>query len=504
MKALIAAGTASLAIVAAAGAWSAGYAQEQKQKSWHFDVAAMDKTVNPGDSFFRYANGGWDKNTPIPADKQAVSSFSQLQDKVNEQIRVVIQDAARSGAPKGSVKQKVGDYFTSFMDEAAIEAKGLAPLQADLDEIKAVKSKSDLAELFGKAQWNNISGPVAMGVFTDLRDNSRYTVSLEQDGLGLPNRDFYLDEANPRFADIRTKYQQYASNLFRLAGVPDAGARAGRVMDLEKKLAQAHWGMLELRQIDKAHNPMSPADLAKNMPGMDWDIFLRAAGVPGQASLNVGQPTALAGIAKVVASESLDTWKDYFTLRTLSRHAMVLPKGFVDESFAMYGKTLGGAPQIQERWKRALSSANQTLGQGVGQLYVERHFPPEAKAKMDRLVRNLMAAMDKRLTNLSWMAPETKVKARAKLAAFNPMIGYPNKWRDYSPLEIVPGDAFGNLRRAVRFQHRRDLDRLGTPVDRNEWFANPQEVNAYANPTLNQIIFPAAHLAAPLLRSRRG
>jgi putative endopeptidase len=268
-------------------------------------------------------------------------------------------------------------------------------------------------------------------------------------------------------------------------------------MDLEKKLAQAHWGMLELRQIDKAHNPMSPADLAKNMPGMDWDIFLRAAGVPGQASLNVGQPTALAGIAKVVASESLDTWKDYFTLRTLSRHAMVLPKGFVDESFAMYGKTLGGAPQIQERWKRALSSANQTLGQGVGQLYVERHFPPEAKAKMDRLVRNLMAAMDKRLTNLSWMAPETKVKARAKLAAFNPMIGYPNKWRDYSPLEIVPGDAFGNLRRAVRFQHRRDLDRLGTPVDRNEWFANPQEVNAYANPTLNQIIFPAAHLQPP-------
>lgn len=465
--------------------------------AWHFDVSAMDMTVNPGDSFFRYANGNWDKNTPIPPDKPAISSFSQLQDKVNEQVRTVIEDAAKSDAAKGSVKRKVGDYFTSFMDEGAIEARGLSPLQPDLDRIRALSGKSDLARLFGELQWSNIPGPIGVGVPADPRDNSRYTPALQQSGLGLPNRDFYLDEANPRFAEVRTSYQQYAANMFRLAGLPDAQARAQQVMDLEKKLAKAHWSPLELRQVDKAYNPMTEADLARNMPGMDWAAFLSAAGIAGQPTVNVGQPSALTGIAKLVESEPLEVWKDYLTLRALTRYASVLPKAFVDANFAMYGKTLSGTPQIEERWKRGVASANAMLGQAVGQLYVERYFPPESKAKADELVRNLVAAMDKRLARLEWMAPETKVKARAKLAAFNPMIGHPDKWRDYSALEIRRGDAFGNLRRAARFEHQRILNRLGKPVDRNEWFMNPQVVNAYANPTLNQIVFPAAHLQAP-------
>jgi putative endopeptidase len=337
-----------------------------------------------------------------------------------------------------------------------------------------------------------------VGVPTDLKDNSRYTVALQQSGLGLPNRDYYVDEANPRFAEVRTKYREFAGNMFRLAGYSEPEARAQRVLDLEKKLAQAHWSTLELRQIDKAYNPMSEADLAQKMPGMDWGAYLKAAGVAGKAQqLNVGQPSALAGTAKLVESEALDTWKDYLTLRTLSRYASVLPKAYVDESFGFFGKTLGGTPQVEDRWKRALSSANSMLGQAVGQLYVARHFPPESKAKADRLVRNLIAAMDMRLDKLEWMAPETKVKARAKLAAFNPMIGYPDKWRDYSALEITPGDAFGNMRRALRFEYQRNLNRLGKPVDRNEWFMNPQMVNAYANPSLNQIVFPAAHLQPP-------
>jgi putative endopeptidase len=492
-------GAASASIALATGpSWSATQKQvsQVEKGAWNFDLSAMDRTANPGDSFFHYANGNWEKNSPIPDDKPAISSFSQLQDRVNEQVRGVIEDAARSGAPKGSASQKVGSYYTSFMDEAAIERRGLAPLEADLKRIRDTSTKSDLSRLLGELQWSNVPGPVVIGVPADARDNSRYTVSLQQGGLGLPNRDFYLDEANPRFAEVRAKYEQYAADMFRLAGLPEPEAKATRVMQLEKKLAQAHWSPLQLRQAEKTYNPTTQADLAR-MSGMDWTAFLKAAGVAGQPKVNVGQPSALTDIAKLVASEPLETWQDYVTLRTLTRYAPVLPKAFVEANFAMYGKTLGGVPQLEERWKRGLASSNAALGHAVGQLYVKRHFPPASKAKADRLVRNLIAAMDKRLTKVDWMEPETKVKARAKLAAFNPLIGYPDKWRDYSALEIRPGDAFGNLRRATRFEYQRILSRLGRPVDRNEWFMTPQTVNAYANPTLNQIVFPAAHLQAP-------
>ncbi|HEV2080359.1 MAG TPA: M13-type metalloendopeptidase [Allosphingosinicella sp.] len=497
---LLVASTAGISIAIASGpVWSAPQKQGAKaeKRAWNFDVSAMDRTVNPGDSFFHFANGSWDKNTPIPADKPGVSSFSQLQDRVNEQVRGVIEDAAKSGAPKGTIKQKVGDYYSSFMDEAAIERRGLAPLQADLDRIRAVTDQSGLARLLGELQWSNVPGPVVVGVPADARDNSRYIVSLQQGGLGLPNRDFYVDEANPRFAEVRAQYEQYAANMFRLTGLSEPEARAARVMQLEKKLAQAHWSPLELRQVDKLYNPTTEADLARNMPGMDWAAFLQAAGVSGQPKVNVGQPSALSGITKLVASEPVETWRDYLTLRTLTRYAQALPKAFVEENFAMYGKTLGGVPQMEERWKRGLASSNAALGHAVGQLYVARHFPPASKAKADKLVRNLIAAMDNRLTKLEWMEPETKAKARAKLAAFNPLIGYPDKWRDYSALEVRPGDAFGNLRRATRFEYQRILNRLGQPVDRNEWLMTPQTVNAYANPTLNQIVFPAAHLQPP-------
>jgi putative endopeptidase len=499
-KRFILSSVASIGLVANGFMWLPSRveaASEAKPGAWHFDVSVMDRTVNPGDSFFRFANGTWDKTTEIPADKPAVSSFSQLQDTVNEQLRSILEDAAKAKAPKGSIKQKVGDYFAAFMDEGTIESRGLEPLRSDLQEIAGINTKSDLAGSFGKAPWKNIPTPLSVGVFPDLKDNSRYTVALQQSGLGLPNRDYYVDEANPRFAEVRTKYQEYVGNLFRLAGYSDAEARAQRVLNLEKKLAQVHWSPVELQQADKAHNPMSAADLAQKMPGMDWGSFLKAAGVAGQPQLNVGQPSAMAGTAKLVESEPLNVWKDYLALRTLSRYASVLPKAYVNESFGFYGKTLGGTPQLEDRWKRGLSSSNSALSQAVGQLYVARHFPPESKAKVDRLVRNLVAAMDIRLNKLEWMAPETKVKARAKLAAFKPMIGYPDKWRDYSALEIVPGDAFGNMRRALRFDYQRNLNRLGKPVDRDEWNVYPQMVNAFANAGLVQIIFPAAHLQPP-------
>jgi putative endopeptidase len=467
------------------------------ERTWHFDTSAIDRNANPGDSFFRYANGNWDKNTPIPADKPALTSFSVLQDRVNEQVRIVVEEAAAAGAPKGTIRQKVGDYYASFLDEAAIEALGAAPLKGDFDSIAAARNKSDLAGLFAKALWNNVPTPISVSIGTDLRDSSRYLATLNQGGLGLPNRDFYLDEANPRFAEVRARYQDYVANMLRLAGFDGPEARAKRVFELERKLARAHWSTLEQRQVEKTYNPMTPAELAAAAPGFDWTAFLREASLTGQARLNVGQPSALAGAAALVESEPLETWQDYLRLRTVQRYSSVLPKAFVDTNFDFYGKTLAGTPQLQERWKRALSSVNGAVGEGVGQLYVARYFPAEAKAKANRLVRNLIAAMDKRLAALAWMAPETKVKARAKLAAFNPMIGYPDKWTDYTPLEIVRGDAFGNLRRAVRFYSQTQLSKLGKPVDRNEWFMTPQTVNAYAAPELNQIVFPAAHLQPP-------
>ncbi|HEX8621484.1 MAG TPA: M13 family metallopeptidase [Allosphingosinicella sp.] len=486
--------TLAVAAVALAAATAPAGSAE---RAWHFDTSAIDRTANPGDSFFLYANGNWDRNTPIPADKPALSSFSVLQDRVDEQVRTVLEEAASAGAPKGTVQQKVGDYYASFLDEAAIEARGAAPLKADLDSIAAADDKADLAALLARAQWNNIPSPVSVNVDTDLHDSSRYLVTLNQGGLGLPNRDFYLDETNPRFAEVRARYQDYIGTMLRLAGLTEPEARAKRVFELERKLAQAQWSTLELRQVEKRYNPMTPAQLAAAAPGLDWAAFLREAGVAGEARLNVGQPGAMAGAAALIESEPLETWQDYLRLRTVQRYASVLPKAFVDANFGFYGKTLAGTPQLQERWKRALNSANGSLGEGVGQLYVARYFPAESKAKADRLVRNLIAAMDKRLAALTWMAPETKVKARAKLAAFNPMIGYPDKWTDYTPLEIVRGDAFGNLRRAASFNYRTELAKLGRPVDRNEWFMNPQTVNAYANPELNQIVFPAAHLQAP-------
>jgi len=497
MKSFIIGGTASLAIVAATGAWSAGQAQAQQQKSWHFDPAWIDKSVNPGDSFFQYAQGNWVKNTEIPADKASYSSFHELQDRTNEQLRVLLQDAAAAKAPRGSVKQKVGDYYTAFMDEAAIEARGLAPLKPDFDAINAIRSKADVARSFGSAALNNIYAPLSLYVGADSRDSTRHTVYLGQSGLGLPSRDYYIDEQNPRFAGIRDAYRKHVADMLRMAGYSEPEARAQRIYDLEHKLARSHWPIVDSRDTEKTYNPKKLADLAREMPGFDWAAYLDTVGIPAGSTIIVAQPSAIASAAKLVASESNEAWKDYFTFRTLSRFSEVLPKRFAEEDFRFYGTTLGGTPKMGDRWKRALQSANGDIGQAVGQLYVERHFPPAAKAKMDELVRNLIKAMDNRLANLSWMEPETKVKARAKLAAFNPMIGYPDQWRDYSTLEIKPDDAFGNVRRAVRFNTQRILGRLGKPVDRNEWSMNPQLVNAYANPSLNQIVFPAAHLQTP-------
>jgi putative endopeptidase len=498
-------GVAALGLVAATvPAWSA--AQDAAGKTatakpqfgtWGFDVAGMDPKVNPGDSFFDFANGSWAKATVIPADKPVWGGFVELDELSTKRTRTIIEEAAKSNARAGTTERKVGDFYASFMDEAAVEAKGIAPLKPYLDRVAAIRTTSDLARAFGELGASGVRTPFGADVDQDLKDNTRYSAYVGQGGLGMPDRDYYLDDKNPKFVDAKAKYKTHIGNMLRLAGVADPEAKAERILALETKIAQDHWTRVQRRQIENLYNPMTKTELAAKMPGFDWNAYLAASGLGAVDRVIVAQPSALTGAAKLVASESIDTWKDYLTFRTISAAAPFLPKAFVDENFAFSGKILSGTPELPERWKRASGLVGSGMGEAVGQLYVARYFPPEAKAKADALVRNLIKAMDLRLGNLTWMAPETKAKARAKLAAFTPKIGYPDKWRDYSTLEIRRGDLVGNAMRASEFEHRRSLAKLGKPIDRGEWGMTPQMVNAYANPLMNEVVFPAAILQPP-------
>ncbi|QAY78838.1 M13 family metallopeptidase [Sphingosinicella sp. BN140058] len=465
--------------------------------AWGFDLTGMDKSVNPGDSFYDYANGNWNRTTEIPADRSSWGGFGVLRDLSDQRTRDIVEAAAKTNAPAGSVQRKVGDLYASFMDEAAIEKAGLTPLKPFFAKIDAIATPSDLARAFGEANRMGISTPFSAGVEQDLKDNSQYGVYLGQGGLGLPDRDYYLDDTNPKFVETRAKYQTHVATMFRLAGIPDGEGKAKRIYDLEKKIAQTHWTRAESRQIDKLYNPVPTNGLGERMPGFDWAAYLKAASLDRLPQVIATQPSALTGEAKLVASEPLQTWKDYLTFRTLSAAAGMLPKAISDENFAFYGTTLSGTPKQKDRWKRGADVVNGAMGEAVGELYVAKYFTPAAKAKADELVRNLIRAMDARLEKLEWMAPETRAKARAKLAAFTPKIGYPDKWRDYSALVVKPGDPVGNSLRATEFEYLRQLGKIGKPVDRSEWGMTPQTVNAYANPLLNEIVFPAAILQPP-------
>jgi putative endopeptidase len=469
--------------------------------SFGFDVAGMDRSVASGEDFFRFANGTWVRVTEIPADRSNYGLLTMLDELSEERTRKVIEDAAQAGAPAGSEAQKVGDYYLSFMDEAAIEAKGIEPLKPHLERIAAIKTRTELARALGVANRVGSNTPFGASVDQDLKDPGQYAAYLSQSGLGLPDRDYYLVD-NPRFLEARTQYRSHIANMLRLAGVADPESKTQHIYALEDKIARVHWTKVEQRQVDKLYNKFKRAELARRFTGMPWPAYLDGAGLAEQRTLIVAHPSAVAGMAKLVREEPLATWKDYLTFHTLKAAARVLPKAFVEEDFAFDGRFLSGTPQLRERWKRGVQQVNLALGEAVGKLYVERHFPPDAKSKADELVRNLVAAMDERLANLEWMAPETRAKARAKLAGFLPKIGFPERWRDYSALEIVRGDAFGNAERATRFEYQRNLNKLGKPVDRTEWLMTPMTVNAYANPSMNEIVFPAAILQPPFFDPR--
>ena len=456
-----------------------------------FGVATdnMDKSVKPGDDFYKYVNGKWQERTEIPADKASWGGFGILRDLSDQRTRTLIEQTAAKQNTPGSVEDKIGTTYASFMDQAAIEAAGAKPLAPYLAKVAAVKTPADLARAFADDTKRGIDVPIGLGVQQDLKDNTVYAVYAGQGGLGLPDRDYYLVD-NPKFAEARTKYQQHIATMLRLANYPDPQGAAQRIYDLEKKIAEVHWTRAEQRQIDKIYNPVPSAQLATQMPGFDWTTTLQEAGLAGQPRVIVSTPSALKGTAAIVAATPMATWRDYLAFREISHAASRLSTPFVNENFAFYGTTLSGTPQLKERWKRGVDIVNGSLGEAVGQVYVQRYFPPESKAKMDELVRNLIAAYDIRLSKLEWMAPETKVKARQKLAAFTPKIGYPDKWKDYSSLRVVKGDVLGNADRAAMFEYNRQLAKIGKPVDRSEWFMTPQTVNAYYNPGMNEIVFP--------------
>jgi putative endopeptidase len=463
--------------------------------SFGVDTAGMDTSVKPGDNFFAYANGTWEKTTPIPDDRASWGMFNTLTELSQTRTRTIVEDAAAKADATGN-RKKIGDYYASLVDEAAVEKAGLAPLKPELDAIAAIATRADLSKAVARANREGGPAPFRMGIAQDAKDPTRMTVNLVQAGIGMPNRDYYLAD---NFASQKAAYEAHVARLLTLSGVAEAQAKAdaARIVALETQIATVHWTNVENRQAEKRYNPVAVADLPAKFPGIDWTTFRTVTGVEGEQTFIVNQPSALAGIAKLVETAPIEDWKAWMRYQTLRSSSPVLPKAFRDETFAFYGKTLSGTPQQEERWKQSVNLTTAALGEAIGEDYVSRYFPPEAKAQMDELVKNIIAAMDVRLQNLAWMDPKTREAARYKLSRFTPKIGYPDKWTDYSALEVVRGEPLGNMRRSYTFDYNRNLAKLGKPIDRSEWFMTPMMVNAYANPTWNEIVFPAAILQPP-------
>ncbi len=472
--------------------------------SFGFDAAGMDKSVAPGDDFYAYANGGWMQTTEIPADRSNIGAFSVLAQQAQKDTRAIVEGAAND-AKSGGDEKKIGDYYAAFMDEAGIEARGIAPVQPELDAIAAIGDAGALAKALGGQLRADVDLLNATDTYTDrlfglwvtqdINEPSRVAPYLVQGGLGMPDRGFYLDGG--RMAELRKAYETHIAKVLSLAGIADAEAKAARILALETAIAEVHATQEQSNDVAKGANAWQRADFDAKAPGLDWTAYLDAAGLGQQQDFIVWQPQAVAGISALVKSQPLDTWKDYLAYHALNRASPWLPKAFADEHFAFHAHTLNGTPQQAERWKRAMDDTNGALGEAVGRLYAARHFSPETKARAEAMVQNILAAFDKRIDALDWMTPETRAQAKAKLAGLKVGVGYPDAWRDYSALEVKRDDALGNAQRASLFDYRRNLAKLGKPVGHDEWYMQPQTVNAVNLPLENRLLFPAAILQPP-------
>ena len=456
------------------------------------DVSYLDENTKPGDDFYRHVNAGWLDAFKIPDEFSSYGSFTVLFERSEARMKAIDEEFAAKSSADPAEKQ-IGDFYKAYADTSAIEAKGLEPLKADFARIDAAATPEDVARLMYAPDFV-ASAPVRAFVDVDAKAPDQYAVYVTQSGLGMPNRDYYLEE---KFADKQAKYKAYIENILTLAGMDDAEARAGRIYELEKRMAEIHWTPAKRRERDLTYNPKTRAELRAFSPTTPFDAMLESAGIGDIASVVVREDDAVAKLGAMIADTPIETWRDYLKFHIVDSAADVLPAAIDEANFAFYGTELRGTPKQKERWKRAVAAIDVSLGEAVGKAYVDRYFPASSKAQMEALVGNLRKALADRIEKLDWMGEETKARAEEKLAKFTPKIGYPEKWRDYSGLEVAADDAYGNHRSSVAFEWSHDVSKLGKPVDKTEWGMTPQTVNAYYSSNRNEIVFPAAILQPP-------
>ncbi len=458
------------------------------------DPAFIDHNVRPQDDIYRHVSGIWLTETQMPSDKARYSAFNQLRDRAEADVKSLVEQAASSQAEPGTSARKIGDFYNSFMDEEAVNAAGLTPLKDELDAIAAIDSQEALISHLAHMQRSAISNVMAVFVNQDKKDSTRYATYIYQSGLGMPDRSYYLED---QFKDKREKYAEYVTALQGLAGIENAAEKTKTILALETAFAQAHWERVKNRDPVATYNPYTFDEAQVAFPGIDWKAFADAVGFGSEERFIVYQPDFLAALSEAMENTSLDDWKTYLTYKTINSAAPYLSNEFADLNFDFFGRTLSGTEENRARWKRAVEATNGTLGELVGQLFVAEHYKPASKVRMDKMISDLREAFRQSIDKLEWMGQETRLQAQDKLAKFTPKIGYPETWRDYSALEIRADDLLGNLARSAEFEHEFEMSKLGGPIDRGEWFMTPQTVNAYYNPVMNEIVFPAAILRPP-------
>jgi len=460
------------------------------------DLSHLKPTVRPQDDLYRHVNGTWIDQAEIPSDRSSDGAFYALYQQAEAQVREIIEESAQLKSSAGTITSKIGDLYKSFMDEARIEMQGLSPISADLKRALSVANRDEFFQTLGEFEARGLGGIFYQYITTDNMDSKTNIAYIGQSGLSLPDEAYYRED---EFAEIRTALQLHIEKMFTLAKIDNAPEHAKRILDLETKIAATHWDQVRDRDAILTYNKMSYSELVSSTPGFDWDRWVGASGTPKKVLENcvVRQPSFFSGIGKLLNSFNAESWSSWLAWHLLSGAASYLSSEFVNENFAFYGTTLSGTPELKARWKRGVGLVEGSLGEAVGQIYVQRHFPPEAKTRMVELVKNLIEAYRVDIAALNWMTPETKSKAFEKLDKFTPKIGYPDKWRDYSKLEISADDLMGNLERISKFNQDYEFAKIGAPVDRSEWLMTPQTVNAYYNPGMNEIVFPAAILQPP-------
>ncbi len=464
------------------------------------DTEYLTPATRPQDDLYRYLNGKWLDQFEIPADKGRYVSFTEVEDRTREQLHSIVDDLLRGPAPSDAPpgdERKLADLYSSFMDEPRIESAGVRPLEHTFAAIEALSSSEQIPALIAQFNRTGMGAPFDFSVAPDPKDSTQYAVRLVQSGLGMPDRDYYLKD-DPKLKEIRAKYLVHVETMLRMAGDNDAHRSAAEILNLETAIAEKQWTRIDSRDPVKTYNKVAFADLPTLMPGFDWTAYLAASRLAGRTDhAIVSQPTYLTALGRLMADTPIESWRSYFKWRVLSEAAPYLSKAFVDERFAFTGTALRDIPENEPRWKRGLALLDDSMGEALGRLYVHRYFPPEYKARMLALVNNLLEAYARDIDRLDWMGPETRQGAHDKLAKLAKKIAYPDHWRDYSGLAVAREDLWGNVIRASEFEYRRTIDKLGKPIDRSEWFMTPQTVNAYYNPVMNEIVFPAAILQPP-------